>query len=156
MAHTDFDFENREDIEREKSLPVRRPSHAAASAYYGTLFLPGLLATAADRLNHVASACTAAVLSHHGGWLPCDLNLGISKLCPAWERTVAQAIGWLPDDRDVGKLEARSDKRGALKQLLSLATAPEALEYWWPLVALLARTLRLSDQRATAEGGANE
>jgi hypothetical protein len=34
------------------------------------VFLPRLLASIPSmRREHVASACTAAVLSHHGGWL---------------------------------------------------------------------------------------
>src|SRR5205807_2504344 len=43
LAHTDFDPDNSEDRQRERQLGVRRPPHAAASAYYGAIFLADLL-----------------------------------------------------------------------------------------------------------------
>lgn len=157
LAHTDFDPENPEDRIRERSLAVRRPSHAAASAYYGAVFLPRLLASISPgQLEHGASACTAAVLSHHGGWLTEDMGLGISRLWPGWEDSVARSVGSTPDARILAELGSRQDKRGAMEQLLNLTVGFEALQEWWPLVAYFARTLRLSDQRATAQRGTNE
>ncbi len=47
-------------------------------------------------------------------------------------------------------------RRHPLENLLRVATGPDHLEEWWPIVAYLTRTLRLSDQRATAEAGCHE
>jgi CRISPR-associated endonuclease Cas3-HD len=157
LAHTDFDPEKSEDRERERNLGVRRPPHAPASAYYSGAFLAKLLsAVPEEKRSHVASACAAAVLAHHGGWLPEKLDLGLSKLCTGWEVAVTDALGWTPDNTVLRTLEVRQDKRGAAELLLKATTGPESLGEWWPLVAYLTRTLRLSDQRATAEGALHE
>jgi CRISPR-associated endonuclease/helicase Cas3 len=153
LAHTDFDSENQRDRERERALGLRRPPHAAASAYYGAAFLAKLLpSVAAGNLDHVASACAAAILSHHGGWLPEQIDLGISKLCVDWEAPISETLGWVPQKIVLAKLETHTDKRGATEELLGVTSRLECLQEWWPLVAFLSRTLRLSDQRATAEG----
>jgi hypothetical protein len=47
---------------------------------------------------------------------------------------------------------AYGDKAGLLHRVLDVTTGPDTIEEWWPIVAYLMRTLRLSDQRATAEG----
>ncbi len=157
LAHTDFDPEKPEDRERERSLGIKRPPHAAASAFYGGAFLARLLNSLTnDDRTRVASACAAAVLAHHGGWLPDGLDLGITPLCSNWERAVEATLGWSPDRTMVQSLCIQPDKRGSLEALLKIATGPDSLEKWWPLVAYLTRTLRLSDQRATAEGASHE
>jgi CRISPR-associated endonuclease/helicase Cas3 len=157
LAHTDFGPEKAEDRERERKLTIRRPPHSAASAYYGAVFLPRLLASIPSmRREHVASACTAAVLSHHGGWLTEGMDLGISRLSFGWEDSVARAVGWTPDALVLADLEGRRDKRGPMEQLVNLTVTFDRLQDWWPLVAYLTRALRLSDRRATAQGGMNE
>ena len=157
LAHTDYDPESPEDWERLRQLGAQRyvrPHHAPASAYYGAAFLAPLLPSVPnERRDHVASACAAAILSHHGGWLPQELNLGISGLYPGWEATVKTAVPATSAVGDLRALQNRQDKRGALQQLLELTTGPDNLREWWPLVAYFSRTLRLADQRATAEGG---
>lgn len=153
LAHTDFDPENPKDRERERASGLRRPPHAAASAYYGTAFLAKLLPSVpAGNLEQVASACAAAILSHHGGWLPEQIDLGISKLCVDWEAPICETLGWVPQKTVLASLETHTDKRGAAEELLAITSRLECLQGWWPLVAFLSRTLRLSDQRATAEG----
>jgi CRISPR-associated endonuclease/helicase Cas3 len=53
LAHTDFDPSKPEDRARERSLGVRRPPHAPASAYYARLFLGGLASVPAERRGQV-------------------------------------------------------------------------------------------------------
>ncbi|MBI3304523.1 MAG: CRISPR-associated endonuclease Cas3'' [Deltaproteobacteria bacterium] len=157
LAHTDFNPDSQEDRERERSLGVHRPAHAPASAFYSGAFLAKLLLRVPQEMRaEVASACAAAVLAHHGGWLPEGLDLGIAKLWGGWERFVSDALGWVPDGAVLRTLEALRDKQGAAQQLLQITIGPESLAKWWPLVAYLTRTLRLSDQRATAERACHE
>lgn len=162
LAHTDFDRENPEDWQRERSLGARRPAHAAASAYYAAAFLVRLLpATPQEKRGYMVSACMAAVLAHHGGWLGRGtsgggMGLGIDRLCPGWEGAVAAALGSTPDIATVPRLEREPDKQQTAERGLGHATSPERLLTWWPLVASLTRTLRLSDQRATAEGAMDD
>jgi CRISPR-associated endonuclease/helicase Cas3 len=157
LAHTDFNPEDARDRARERSLGIRRPPHAAAGAYFAVGFLPRMLASISPaQLEHGASACSAAILSHHGAWLSGSMDLGVSELWPGWEESVAGCIGWTPDAVSLEQLAARRDKRGPLQQLLNLTVGSDSLREWWPFVAYFTRTLRLSDQRATAQGGANE
>jgi CRISPR-associated endonuclease/helicase Cas3 len=161
LAHTDFDPESEEDRQRERNLGLRRPAHAPASAYYGAAFLSKLLRSVPeDYRTAVASACISAVLAHHGGWAGsterAGLDLGIARLAPAWENELAAIFSWKPENDALNNLQAMRDKRSALEMILGVTTGPEHLRKWWPLVAYLTRTLRLSDQRATAEMGCNE
>lgn len=159
LAHTDYDPESPEDSERLRQLAQGdvRPHHAPASAYYGSAFLAPLLPSVPDESRpHVAAACAAAILAHHGGWLPQESDLGISRLYPGWEAAVKTALPPAATWPDLQSLQNRQDKRGAVQRLLEWTTGPDNLREWWPLVAYLTRTLRLADQRATAEGGSFE
>lgn len=157
LAHTDFNPDSWEDRERERRLGVRRPAHAPASAYYGGACLAELLSTVPEeKRTQVASACAAAILAHHGGWLPEGLDLGIARLWSGWEKAVKEALNWTPECTAMQDLETRQDKKGAVQQLLRPATGAESFVEWWPLVAYLMRTLRLADQRATAERACHE
>jgi hypothetical protein len=53
-------------------------------------------------------------------------------------------------------MDLRTLRRHRVGDLLNLAVGPDEIEDGWPLVAYLTRTLRLSDQRATAEAGCHE
>lgn len=152
LAHTDFDPESEEDWHRERSLGLRRPAHAPASAYYGRAFLQQLLKASPERERaYVASACIAAVLAHHGGWWSPDFELTPPPLWGGWENAITETLGWPIHDQSFSELRTyRVDK------FLKATTASDSLAVWWPLVAYLTRTLRLSDQRATAERGCNE
>jgi CRISPR-associated endonuclease/helicase Cas3 len=161
LAHTDFDPESEEDRQRERSLGLRRPAHAPASAYYGAAFLAKLLRSVPDEYRTaVASACVCAVLAHHGGWASSSErtgpDLGIAQLDHAWENELAAIFSWKPDNAVVNSLQAIRDKRSTLQALLGVTVDPDRLRKWWPLIAYFTRTLRLSDQRATAEMGCNE
>ncbi len=159
LAHTDFDPDKPEDRERELSLGIRRPAHAPAGAFYSGALLARLLSSAPEEeRTRFASACTAAILAHHGGWLPEYLDLGISGFWDGWEQSLADVLGWVPQTfvLHLQKLQSHKDKRGAAQVLLNVTTNPENLAEYWPLVAYLTRTLRLSDQRATAEGASHE
>lgn len=152
LAHTDFNPESEEDRQRERSLGLRRPAHAPASAYYGRAFLPQLLRTAPEAQRaYVASACIAAVLAHHGGWWSADFELNPPPLWVGWESAVTQTIGW-----STGNASFNSLRTYRVEKFLKATTDADSLSAWWPLVAYLTRTLRLSDQRATAERGCNE
>lgn len=157
LAHTDFDPDNREDRERERRLGIRRPAHAPASAYYGGACIAKLLSTVSgEKRPQLASACVAAILAHHGGWLPQELDLGVARLWSGWEKAIKEALGWVPESSVIRNLETKQDRKGALQQLLQPATGADSFAKWWPLVAYLMRTLRLADQRATAERACHE
>ena len=152
LAHTDFDPESEEDRQRERSLGLRRPAHAPASAYYGRAFLPHLLRSVPKTQRaYVASACIAAVLAHHGGWWPVEFELKPPPLWASWESAVTQTIGWSMGNESFTSLRTHS-----VNKFLKATTDTDSLALWWPLVAYFTRTLRLSDQRATAERGCNE
>jgi len=157
LAHTDFNPDSWEDRERERRLGVRRPAHAPASAYYGGMCLARLLSTVSvEKRTQVASACAAAILAHHGGWLPEGLDLGVARLWSDWEKPIKEALNWTPESSVVRTLETLQDRRGVVQSLLRPATGAESFAEWWPLVAYLTRTLRLADQRATAERACHE
>jgi CRISPR-associated endonuclease Cas3-HD len=152
LAHTDFDPSKPEDRERERALPFRRPPHAPASAHYARPFLvEGLAAVAGDGRALVASACLAAILAHHGGWWPDGFEHRVPVLWRDWRRAVRDALGAPSPDVDVETL-----RRHRMEVFLNVTTGPDEIAESWPLVAYLTRTLRLSDQRATAEAGCRE
>jgi CRISPR-associated endonuclease/helicase Cas3 len=152
LAHTDFNPDSSEDRERERGLSVRRPAHAPASVYYGRAFLGRLLAgVPANRIAYVASACAAAILAHHGGWWPRDLENNPPKLWSGWEAALVQALGWPPETKTMHDLQ-----KSSVDKFLGATTGVDNLAEWWPLVAYLTRTLRLADQRATAERACHE
>jgi CRISPR-associated endonuclease/helicase Cas3 len=152
LAHTDFDPESTEDRARERSLGVRRPPHAPASAYYARLFLgPALASVPPERMGEVASACLAAILAHHGGWWPAEFALSVPDLWPGWESVLGGVLGPASFTADHRLLQTHK-----VEALLNLTVGPDEIEDAWPLVAFLTRMLRLSDQRATAEAGCHE
>ena len=157
LAHTDFNRENPDDRERERLVNQggRRPAHAAASAWYSSAAVSALLGTAAT--SEMRAACLAAVLSHHGGWLPRSGNddLGIQPLVSEANAALVEATG-LDDLRPLAAPRTTLAARQFLERLLGIATGPDAWCDWWPIVAYLMRTLRLADQRATSlYGGEN-
>src|SRR5207302_9093081 len=111
-----------------------------------------LRTTAPERLPALASGALGAILAHHGGWLPQSPDLGIGPLRSRWEADLRDAGIAETASEVLAQLYRVSDRRGQLDQFLAQTTSPERLEEWWPLVAYLVRTLRLADQRATAEG----
>lgn len=152
LAHTDYDPDGAEGGKRDQTPGVHRPPHAAASAYYGRAFIGRMLPSVLEEVRAcVASACVAAVLGHHGGWWSPEVEANPPKLWPGWEIAVGEAIGWEPDGKTLASLRGYK-----VEKLLGATTGAESLPEWWPLVAYLTRTLRLSDQRATAEGASNE
>lgn len=158
LAHTDFTYDN-ENRQSERSLGTVRPAHAPASAFYSGAFLAQMLPHVPEEgRTEFASACAAAILAHHGGWLPekQGIDLGIGKLSGAAEEYLAALLGLQLDSRVFRTLERSPDKKGTAQRFLQITTGPDNLHQWWPLVAYLTRTLRLSDQRATAEGANHE
>lgn len=147
LAHTDFDPDSPEDRERERRLQVRRPAHAAASAYYSRAILPSLLQLVPEPLRApVASACTAAIVAHHGGWWRADWEHSPLGLSAGWAEAVESACRHRPDEAALRRLQSFG-----VDELLAATTGPDSLAEWWPMVAYLTRILRLSDQRATSE-----
>jgi CRISPR-associated endonuclease/helicase Cas3 len=158
LAHTDFNPDNPSDRERQRNMPIRRPPHAAASAYYAcSLLKSALIGIPETLIDEVASACVAAIIAHHGAFIPNTpgMNLGILQLSKGWEQTAAEC-GCIADPAVVKYLSNERDKRGCLTDVLKITTSRDALEKWWPLVSYLTRTLRLSDQRATSEWACSE
>jgi CRISPR-associated endonuclease/helicase Cas3 len=159
LAHTDFNPDNDADRIRQRSLDVRRPSHAAASAYYSCSLLDSALnGIPEELLGEVASACAAAIIAHHGAFIPktANIDLGILALSKDWERIVSECAAYTPNPEIIGPLLSERDRRGHLEQFLEMTTGRSNLERWWPLVSYLTRTLRLSDQRATSEWACSE
>lgn len=154
LAHTDFDPENLADVDRARRVGQRGP-HAVASAWYGMVLLQPILGGLPKELiAPVASACTAAILAHHGGWLPATgETLDVTPLIPDWDQWVRKVMGIAPAGAAVEALKRQPNPRGFLAKLLDETMNPHRLEKWFALVAYLKRTLRLSDRRATAEGG---
>ncbi len=162
LAHTDFDPENDDDRQRERELAsggFRRPAHAPASAFYSLKLIPKLVLRTPDAIRkQVASACLAAVLAHHGGWAPGREKFGqvIGDLAAAWKSVLPETLG---DSFQANRLlwpTRQPDKYGQLSAFLDSTVGPDSLAEWWPLVSYLTRTLRLSDQRATAEAHNHE
>ncbi|MDQ7795013.1 MAG: CRISPR-associated helicase Cas3' [bacterium] len=157
LAHTDFDGDDPEHCRRVRQAEQtagRRPPHSGAGAYYACLYLPQCLTPMGASVQpHVTSACVAAILAHHGGWLPGETELAVQPLVDAADRLVANTLGI----RNVGndmllRWAGAGDRKGLLEALLDLTTSLEGLPEWWPLVAYLVRTLRLADRGATREG----
>lgn len=157
LAHTDFDPDGPACAELDavlRSKGIRRPPHAAQGAFLGGALYGKLLAGIPAEMRMVAaSACAASIVAHHGGWIPDDISL--TGLVPNYAAIVQKVLGVQPDGVDHARLLRISgkDKSRRLELLLSSIVASDKLERWWPLVAYLTRVLRLSDQRATAEGG---
>jgi CRISPR-associated endonuclease/helicase Cas3 len=159
LAHTDFDYDSAADRQRSRSIGVTRPPHAAASAFYGIMALNRMLADIpATCRAEAASACAAAILAHHGSFVPKTpgLDLGILPLVDDWSADLSQLDANGADADTFGRLALWSDKRGLLEQFVSRTTSLDSLERWWPLVAYLMRMLRLADQRATSEWSCRE
>jgi CRISPR-associated endonuclease/helicase Cas3 len=158
LAHTDFDYDSAEDRERAKSVGPR-PPHSAPSAFYSLSILDRALSgITQERKSEVASACLAAILAHHGAFVPKrpGMDLGVLPLTSGWDKCLDCVDGYAPDLPVFSQLAKLPDKRGLLTDYLNTTTSLDALEQWWPLVAYLMRTLRLADQRATSEWSCRE
>lgn len=159
LAHTDFDYDSTQDRARSRSIDVSRPPHAAASALYGLAVLDDALSVIPQASRpEVVSACAAAILAHHGSFVPkgSGMDLGILPLVDNWSSDISQLGGSMPDAGAFTQLVAWPDKRGLLNRCVNLTTGLDALARCWPLVAYLMRTLRLADQRATSEWSCRE
>jgi CRISPR-associated endonuclease Cas3-HD len=156
LAHTAYDGRNPQDREREQRVTGqlgRRPHHAAQGALFAAWAAAEVLAPvqAAARLT-VASAVCAAVVSHHGGWLPSEPDLNWVRLSTNWQATLSILASYGVAAETIAAADSSGDKREGLREMLDLTTHPDRVRDHWPLVALLTRVLRLSDQKATAEG----
>lgn len=153
LAHTNPD--SGKTIDENANRYPSRPPHAAAGAYYAPLILPQLLGSLlSDRLlQKVSASCMAAILSHHGGWLPDELGARVGPLWNGAANELRLATGYAPCERSLKRLWEHADKKGLLHRVLQEVVAPDNVREWWPWVAYLIRTVRLSDQQATAEGG---
>jgi CRISPR-associated endonuclease/helicase Cas3 len=154
LAHTTYDPDNRVDRARERGFQPKRPSHAPQGAYLALAALQGHFRDVpAERRGMLIAACAAAILAHHGGWLPGAPDLGLQDLWPGWTADLQRAAinGQAP--RAVQALLVQPDRRPWLERVLQATTGPDTLREYWPLVAYLTRALRLADRRATAEAG---
>jgi CRISPR-associated endonuclease/helicase Cas3 len=159
LAHTNFDYDSRADRARQALIDIKRPPHATASAYYAVALLNGILGHLAEDLRPpLASACLAAIISHHGSFLPKDtkIDLGLFPLMSGWDTQVSQILNLTTDNKLFASLVNYADRRGLLAGFLSRSCGLDKLETWWPLVSFLMRNLRLSDQRATSEWSCRE
>jgi CRISPR-associated endonuclease/helicase Cas3 len=157
LAHTDYDPKNPVDRDRERRFRGERPPHAAPGAFCAPVVLWDLLPNVPEaQRGAVLAACVAAILGHHGSWIPSPatgMNLDFDDgLAADWQRTLAAATGRGPNVQTMNRCVMEKDKRTPLEQIVRLVADETAMREWWPLVAYLTRTLRLSDQWATAEG----
>jgi CRISPR-associated endonuclease/helicase Cas3 len=154
LAHTTYNADNAADRAAQRGFTPKRPPHAAQGAYLALAALLRLLADMpAERRGLLASACAAAILAHHGGWLPDAPDLGLAGLWPGWKADLQRAAVNGQTPSRVQALLQERDRRQALEHVLAVTVGPDALAKYWPLVAYLTRTLRLADRRATAEAG---
>lgn len=154
LAHTTYNPDDPADRARQHDFQPRRPLHAAQGAYLALAVLDGRFGeTPPERRRPLCAAIVAAILAHHGGWLPEASDLGLQPLWRHWRADLQHAgiNGQAP--QTVWALLQQRDRRGCLERILQTTTGPDTLGDYWPLVAYLVRTLRLADQRATAEAG---
>lgn len=159
LAHTDFNPDSIEDQQREREIKPSRGPHAAASAFYALKLIPKMIPLTPDSIRkQVASACLGAVLAHHGGWIPERETFGraIGGLVDEWRTVLPETLGNAFEEERLLWPAKQPDRHGLLYEFLDSAVSRESLADWWPLVSYLTRTLRLSDQRATAEGHNHE
>jgi hypothetical protein len=159
LAHTDFDYDSADDRARAHALGFVRPPHAATSAFYALAVLGHwLMEIPESRRSAAASSCAAAILAHHGAFVPkaSKMDLGILSLANGWSTELSQLNSPMPDAGTFASLASRADKRRILKAWMDVTTSHDNLERWWPFVAYLMRTLRLADQRATSEWSCRE
>ena len=153
LAHTDL-IRNDNDKVYQSGIKVRRPAHAAQSAYLVRVWYGKLLSHLPESVRGMAtSACSAAIIAHHGGWLTDGIEL--SSLVKGWSQSVDKILGFPIEENTILSALKRTegDKSRDVGELLEVSMHSDKFTQWWPLVAYLTRTLRLSDQRATAEGG---
>src|SRR5207249_1065206 len=91
LAHTTFDPDNPADRTRQRGFKPARGTHAAQSAYLSLAVAPERLAADDERHAALASAVLAAILAHHGGWLPAETDLGLGPLWRGWEADLRRA-----------------------------------------------------------------
>jgi len=145
LAHTDFDPQDETDRERSWRVRPCRPPHAAASAWYAhVLGWPRVRGLSIEEHRLVM----AAVLSHHGGWWADKTD--VQPPHKLWKAAVT-TIGV-----DLHMLRPPSSSEGARFKHDLDKLADDSFEQQWPLMALVVRTLRLSDRRATEEGRPRE
>ncbi len=152
LAHTDFDPDNPADRAANRRFQPPRPPHAPASSLVACGLLGGRLAVAPEREGMLASAVVAAILAHHGGWLPSASDMGVDRLWERWQADLTRAKIEGVNAGLVAQLFQRPDRGRLVQELLEVTTSSDHFETYWPLVSYLMRTLRLADQRATSEG----
>ncbi|HZU05396.1 MAG TPA: CRISPR-associated helicase Cas3' [Chloroflexota bacterium] len=154
LAHTTYDPDNRADRERLRAFQPKRPTHAAQGAYLALAALgTRFQTTPPERRAPLIAAVAAAILAHHGGWLPEAPDLSLQPLWRRWSADLQRAAVNGQALQAVQALLRQPDRRLWLQRVVDTVTGPDALGDYWPLVAYLVRTLRLADQRATAEAG---
>jgi CRISPR-associated endonuclease Cas3-HD len=149
LARTGADPEGPEE-ESQPRLYGRGP-HALASAWYGRIFFQPLLAALPHDVQPlVASACAAAIVAHHGSWLPAgDAALDIAPLAIDWLAWAQRVTGFRPTAATLWQLNADRNQRGTLAALLDPTTSEAAFAHWLPFVAFLTRMLRLADRTSS-------
>ncbi len=157
MAHTQYRSRDPADEERQRRVNAAvgpRPAHAAQSGYYAACVAGEALTLVTDEevRAKLASACCAAITSHHGGWVPDLDRFYCHSLWDGWRAVGSFLAEHHIRDDALAEAELETHKRAPLVGLLRETTDHDVLRNHWPLVALLMRVLRLSDQKATAEG----
>lgn len=151
LAHTTFDSSSMEDRERGKLVGMKRPRHSAASAVYG---LPLLQSFAANCSKEWKAMVTIAIVSHHGGWFGTSEPLqALTAMADQAIQSLAKANGLPPPTAFSRKAARESDVERTMTCFHPVSIHFETL---WPITALLMRSLRLADRKATEESSAND
>jgi CRISPR-associated endonuclease/helicase Cas3 len=158
LAHTDYNSQSA-DYALSRSIPSKRGPHAAQGAFLAMSLLPQLLPPQTEAEECLLLCVTGAIISHHGGWLgPMDkqenTELDLGPLWRGWQAELIRLLGETVRPA-MPEIEARLGiirKRDEFSEEMEVVVNPDSFKEWWPLLAYLTRTLRLSDQKATEEG----
>jgi len=122
-----------------------KPCHALPGAYFAFKLLANIQPNWTYELR---LAAIYAIASHHGGSF--SDGRSIQPLCPEAQAEIREVFG-----AELSDCPDENEFRGFAEHLKSVLKDADQLLARWPILSLMVRILRLSDQTATGEGGEN-